>query len=199
MYIENKRMGIRLNLLVPTGLAILFKLNGFMPSFIMLLAALVHEMGHFLCVVALKTPVLRFDIELWGGRMYYGGMLGYKQEMLVALGGIIANIIVAPVGLIPAFGIYGKLFYYSCFCYALVNIIPAKTLDGGELFRCLIRLYGDAFSAERAEKIIHLLSVMFIVVAGVLFSLLTGFNSSVLFIVVFSVILLITETKKTWC
>lgn len=199
MYIENKRLGLRLNLLVPVGLAILFRLNGFLPSFVMLLAAIVHEAGHILCVYAVKAPVLRFDIELWGGRMYYGGMLGYKQEMLIASGGIIANVVFASLGLIPFFGIYGKLFYYSCFCHAMVNIIPAKTLDGGELFRCFMRLYSDPLTAERAEKAVHMLSVLFIVVSGIFLSLFTGFNSSVLFIVVFSVVLLVTETKKTWC
>jgi len=199
LYIENKRTGFRLNLLVPVGLLTVFLINGFFPSLVMLLAAAFHEAGHILCALVVGAPIVRVDIELWGGRMYYGGMLGYKQEILVSLGGIIANLLVAPLGLIPIFGMYGKLFYYSCFCYALVNIIPVKSLDGGELFRCVMRLISDPFTAERAENVVNVFSVLFFVVAGLMVSLISGFNSSVVFLVFFSVIVFATEQKKTWC
>lgn len=199
MYIENRRSGIRLNLLVPAGLIIIFLINGFLSSFVMLLAAAVHELGHILCASIVRAPVVRFDLELWGGRMYYGGMLSYKQEMFIAIGGIAANLIFAPIGLIPVFGIYGKLFYYSCFCYALVNMIPAKTLDGGELIRCLLRIYSDPFTADRAERAVHLFSLAFFIAAGLMLSILSGFNSSVMFLVLLSIVIFVTDEKKAWC
>jgi len=187
-------MGIRVNLLVPVGLTIFFLLNGLRAAAVMLFAAAVHEMGHILCANAVKAPIMRFDVELWGGRMFYGGMLSYKQELVVALGGIAANLLAAPLGLIPIFGVYGKLFYYSCFCYALINIVPAKTLDGGEVLRCLLRLCGEQYMADRAEYVVHVISVLFVATAGFFLCVLAGFNSSVMFLVLLSVAVLVTET-----
>ena len=81
----------------------------------------------------------------------------------------------------------------------MVNIIPVKSLDGGELFRCVMRLISDPFTAERAENAVNVFSVLFFVVAGLMVSLISGFNSSVVFLVFFSVIVFATEQKKTWC
>ncbi len=195
MYIENKKRGIRINLLVPIGLITVFLINGIIPSGVMLLAAFVHELGHLLCAAMVGAPILRFDVELWGGRMFYGGMLSYKRELIISLGGIAANLLFAPLGLIPLFGVYGKLFYYSCFCYALINVVPARTLDGGEAFRALMLSCTDPYTADKAERVLHCLSILFVTVLGLMLSILSGFNSSVMFTVFLSVIVFVTQTK----
>jgi len=195
VYIENKKSGIRINLLVPVGLVTVFLINGVVPSAVMLLAAFVHELGHLICATIVGAPILRFDVELWGGRMLYGGMLSYRQELFISVGGIISNLLFAPLGLIPIFGIYGKLFYYSCFCYALINVIPACSLDGGEILRCLLRNYTDPYTADRAERAVYCMALLFVVVLGLILSLLSGFNSSVMFLVFFSIVVFVTNTK----
>lgn len=195
MYIENKKSGIRINLLVPVGLVTVFVINGVVPSAIMLLAALIHELGHLICATAVGAPIVRFDVELWGGRMLYGGMLSYRQELFISIGGIALNLLFAPLGLISVFGIYGKLFYYSCFCYALVNLIPACSLDGGEILRCLLRNYTDPYTADKAEYVVHFMALLFVVVLGLVLSLLSGFNGSVMFLVFFSVVVFVTNAK----
>lgn len=191
MYIENIKKGIRINLLVPVGLLFLFLLNGFLSTAVILLAAIVHEAGHIAAAILCGAAVERFDIELWGGRMYYGGMNGYKKELFISVGGIIANIALAPLGLISVFGIYGKLFFAACVCYGLVNIIPAKTLDGGEALRCILGLSCDGDTAYAAEKAVNTLSVFFVCAVGLTLSILTGFNSSVLMLAVITVVLII--------
>ncbi len=194
MYIESRKCGIRLNVLVPVGLFFVFLLNGALPSLCMLLAAAVHELGHILCASLVKAPVLRFDVELWGGRLYYGGMTGYKQELLIASGGIMANLALCPLGLLPLFGVYGRLFFYSCICYALVNIIPARTLDGGEMLRCLLCLQCSE-GWDSAERAVHLFSVLIMLALGVSLCLLTGFNLSVVFICLLSLVVTVIPPK----
>ena len=195
MYIENKKSGIRINMLVPIGLVTVFLINGVIPSAVMLLAAFVHELGHLVCATIVGAPILRFDVELWGGKMLYGGMLSYKKELIISLGGIAANLLFAPLGMIPLFGVYGKLFYYSCFCYAIINFIPVRSLDGGEVLRCLLWSYTDPYTATKAQQAVHCLSVLFVIVSGLIVSLLSGFNSSVMFLVFFSVVVFVTDTK----
>ncbi len=193
MYIENTKKGIRLNLLVPVGLFFLFLLNGFFSTFVILLAALVHECGHIALAALCGVGIERFDIELWGGRMYYGGMNSYRKELYISLGGIIANLLFAPLGLISLFGLYGKLFFCASVCYALVNIIPAKTLDGGEALRCMLNLGFDGEVAYAAQNAVNALSLLFLCAAGLVLAVLTGFNSSVLMLSVITVILVLEK------
>lgn len=196
MYLEIKRYGVRLNLLVPVGLVFFVLLNGLLSSAVILLAAVVHEAGHILCANAVGAPVMRFDIEPWGGRIYYGGFTAYKQELVIALGGILFNLICAPLGMIPCFGVYGKMFFCSCVIYAIVNIIPIKTLDGGEVLRCVLSLRERVCNEEGIKRAINFVSTVFLLVLGVTVCIVSGFNLSVVFISVFSIVLSVVDFVK---
>ena len=174
---------------MPVGILFLFLLNGFLSTTVILLAAVVHECGHIAIAAACGAGIERFDIELWGGRMYYGGMNSYRKELYISMGGIVANLLFAPIGLIGLFGIYGKLFFCASVCYALVNIIPAKTLDGGEVLRCMLCLGCDADVAYAAQTAVNTLAVLFLCAVGLSMAVLTGFNSSVLMLSVITVVL----------
>lgn len=193
MYIENTKRGIRLNILVPVGLVFLVLLNGYKTMAVMLFAAVVHEAGHLAMAFICGANVQRMDIELWGGRMYYGGMHSYGKELAIALGGVAANLLLAPIGLLPFWGIYGKLFFYSCLCYALVNIIPAKTLDGGEVLRCALGMTCTDYVAYTAINTVNTLSVLLLCCIGLLCGALTGFNSSVVMLCLVSVVLAVEK------
>ncbi len=189
MYISFPKKGIRLNLLVPLGVGFLVLLNG-LPAFIAIfLAAAVHEGGHILAAFLCGVSVDRFDIELWGGRMYYGGMQSYPKELAISVGGIAANLALAPLGLFSVFGIYGKLYFAACICYALVNLLPAKTLDGGEAARILLSMRYDEYAAFSAISTLNSFSVLFMCGAGLVLSLLSGMNSSVIMLAVITVVL----------
>ena len=176
---------------MPVGLFFLFLLNGFLTTLVILIAAVVHELGHIAALAVCGIPVERFDIELWGGRMYYSGMNSYRKELCISLGGIVANLLAAPLGLISFFGIYGKLFFFASVCYALVNIIPAKTLDGGEALRCMLNLSCDSSVAYAAQNAVNALALMFLCALGLSLAVLSGFNSSVLMLGVITVVLAI--------
>lgn len=196
MYIENRRLGLRVNLLVPIGLVFLLLLNGTLPIAVMLLAALVHEAGHLLFARAVGVRIVRFDVELWGGRMCYAALTSYRRQLFIASGGIIANLLCAPLGLIRVFGIYGRLFCCSCLCYALINLIPARTLDGGEMLRCFLRQRSESPETALAERAVYLFSMLFIAGAGAALCLLSGFNYSVVFIALLSLLLTVTDAVQ---
>lgn len=193
MYLEIKRYGIRINTFVPVGLVFFVLLNGVLASAVILFAAFIHEAGHILIANAVGAPIMRFDIEPWGGRIYYGGMTSYKQELAISLGGILFNLIFAPLGLIPALGVYGKMFFCGCIIYSLVNIIPMKSLDGGEVLRCLLCIRTHTLSEYGTERIVHFVSSVFMLVLCGVVCVASGFNLSVIFISVFSVVLAVTE------
>lgn len=191
MYIENPARGIRINLLVPVGLVFLLLLNGFKTGIAILLAATVHEIGHVAAAFLCSADIDRFDIELWGGRMYYSGMQGYGKELAISLGGICFNLAFAPLGLLPLLGIYGKLYFWACIAYALVNLIPAKTLDGGEVLRCILSLRCDEYTAYSIQTTVNGIAVLAICGLGIVLCTLSGFNSSVLMLSVITTVLVL--------
>lgn len=196
MYIEIRPCGIRLNLLVPIGLLFLLMLNGAWATAIMLFAATVHEAAHILCANAVGAPIVRFDIEPWGGRLLYGGMTSYRQELAISSAGIAANLLTAAFGLISPFGVYGRLFFYSSLCYATVNLIPMKGLDGGEIMRCLVSMQSKTTDTENAERIVNMLSLIFILVLGAMLCIASGFNLSVVFLCLYSVVITVCDLAK---
>lgn len=196
MYIEIRPCGIRLNLLVPVGLFFLLLLNGAVASAVMLFAAVLHEAAHILCANAVGAPIVRFDIEPWGGKLLYGGMTSYRQELAISSAGIVANLLTAPIGLISPFGVYGRLFFYSSLCYALVNLIPMKGLDGGETMRCLIAMQSKTSDVENAERTVNMLSLIFILVLGAMLCIASGFNLSVVFLCLYSVVITVCDLAK---
>lgn len=196
MYIEIRPCGIRLNLLVPVGLLFLFLLNGVYATVIMLFAAVVHEAAHILCANAVGAPITRFDIEPWGGRLLYGGMTSYRQELAISSAGVAANLLTAAFGLISPFGVYGKLFFYSSVCYAIVNLIPIKGLDGGEMMRCLVAMQSGTLDAESIERTVNLLSLVFMLVLGAMLCIASGFNLSVVFLCLYSVVITVCDLAK---
>lgn len=191
MYIELPRNGIRINVFVPIGAVFLLLLNGVLGFTVMFLAAAIHELGHILFATVCKVRICRFDVELWGGKLQYEGFADYKQEFCIAIGGIVLNLLTAPLGLCPIFGLYGKLFFYSSLCYAAVNLLPAESLDGGVALSCVLRMKTDMRSAMIAERTVAVFSLFILVAVGAILCILSGMNSSVLFLCTLTVVLMI--------
>ena len=191
MYIELPRKGIRINIFVPVGAVFLLLLNGLLAFTVMLLAAAIHELGHILAASLCKVRICRFDVELWGGKIQYEGFVGYKQELCIALGGIVLNMLTAALGLLPIFGLYGRLFFYSSLCYAAVNMLPAESLDGGVALSCVLRMKTDMRSAMIAERTVAVFSFFILVAVGAILCILSGMNGSVMFLAAMTVVIMI--------
>ena len=73
--------------------------EGIRPAALLLLglAALIHELGHLAAAVACGVRITGMRLDLFGARLELPGLLSYRQELLVALGGPAANLLTATV------------------------------------------------------------------------------------------------------
>ena len=73
--------------------------EGIRPAALLLLglAALIHELGHLAAAVACGVRITGMRLDLFGARLELPGLLSYRQELLVALGGPAANLLTAAV------------------------------------------------------------------------------------------------------
>ena len=115
------------------------------------LAAIFHEMGHWIAAWGWSVPVRTLRLDLCGARMELGGLTGYAAELAVAAGGPLVSLLAAalswPVG---TWWEGAQFFSLVSLGLGLLNLLPVRGLDGGRMLACALSLA----VGERASEII---------------------------------------------
>ena len=117
------------------------------------LSAAVHELGHFIGIVAMGSKVTGLRLELTGAVINYNNTkASYLGDAVVALLGPLFGLIFAFLTA-AASAYYEKLLLISgmSFCLSLLNLLPARNLDGGKI---LVSLLSRLKSEDFAERIV---------------------------------------------
>ena len=142
-------------------------------------------------------------LDLFGARLELPGLLSYRQELLVALGGPAANLLTATVlfrawtacgcpvcGASPSLSgwalVLGVLLPASLGLCA-VNLLPVASLDGGRILSCLLSL---TLGADVARRVLRLLSLFLLTLLWLLsvYALLRAGQFLSLFVFSFSLL-----------
>ena len=115
------------------------------------LAAILHEMGHWIAAWGWSVPVRALRLDLFGARMELGGLTGYAAEFFVAAGGPLVSLLVAALSW-PARSLWAGAEFLSLVSLGLgvLNLLPVRGLDGGRMLSCALSLT----VGERASEII---------------------------------------------
>lgn len=133
------------------------------------LAVLLHEGGHILMAAVCGVGLSGLRLDLYGARLGLSGLISYRQELWVALGGPLANLLTVllllplwrsvgcPVyegGVLPhgATGFLSILLPASAGLCA-VNLLPVATLDGGRILSCLLAQWVGEGVARTAGQV----------------------------------------------
>ena len=154
----------RISLLFPALITalLLCQLNGLTVS--CLLASIIHEGGHLLAMLIIGAPPRECTLGAFGMRICLGNtLMDYKRNLLVSLAGPCANGIAAVVLWVMHCATAASVHV----ALALLNLLPAKALDGGEIVRCMFALLGWETKTEWVLRITSLLMVAPMIVLGV--------------------------------
>ena len=114
-----------------------------------LLASVIHEGGHLLGMLLLRIPPQECVLGVFGARIRLGRNLKhYGRNIGVALAGPLANAVSA--GLLFWLGASRAAWVHILL--ALLNLLPVAVLDGGEILRCLLCLFGRECRQESVVK-----------------------------------------------
>lgn len=186
MYAVFPRLRLRVNLFALPALALLFWLEGALPAALLLLAALLHELGHLAALRMYHVPVRRVDLEPMGARIVYDDALcPLRVSAWVAFAGAGVNLLVCgTVSSLLAVGLFAEyrlpLLFFSLAngFLALLNLLPWQSLDGGKLLLSLLLL---RFSPERMATAERICRTVGRAVTFLLFSLLIALSAAAAF------------------
>lgn len=131
-----------------------FDEQGLLP--LCLLACTLHELGHYLAILALGGQVTLLRITCVGAEMRLSNRrrMGWAGQTLAALAGPLVNL-AAGFGAVRLWGTGGWCFGGMNFALAIFNLLPAGCLDGG---RAIGFLLSPVLGGEGAGRVLKILT-----------------------------------------
>ncbi len=130
-------------------------LNGFADTLPVLLAVLLHEIGHLIACRLLGVRVHTLRPTAAGAVIGYdAASLSYPREIAAAFAGPLVNFL----SFFLVLGCHGRtavLFGITSLTLALFNLLPHKRLDGGVILSAILSC---RFGADTAARFVHILS-----------------------------------------
>lgn len=146
-------------------------------------ASLFHESGHIIIMRLCKARLKAIELGAFGIRIDRAafGLLSYKKEALIAIGGILFNLFACLVFYILRIISENEeflLFSAVNLLVAMINSIPNGYLDFGRALHFFLLCF---LSEDKAEKIISVTSSVSAAALAILwlfYSIFVGFNIS---------------------
>lgn len=134
-----------------------------------LLACVLHELGHYLAIYLVGARSNGLRLSAVGAEISIQGRLSYGKEWVVAVAGPVVNFIcaLATCQLHPMFaGIHLSL--------GLFNLIPILPLDGGRCLGAALCMVLPPHQTEQIQAVAGVVVAMVLVCAGAFVTLQTG-------------------------
>ncbi len=134
-----------------------------------LISSFIHESGHLSFMYLFGDSVKSVELTFFGMRIdkNLSTNLSYKKDIVIALGGILFNLLFAVISYIVYCASNLRYFLILAavnFVIAIINSFPVSVLDSGKALRCGLLLY---LSKESADKISDCISYLFILIFAV--------------------------------
>lgn len=183
MFVVFPRIRLRVSVLaVPTFIVMLW-LEGALPFAMLMLSALLHELGHIFAMRACGHIPRRIDVLPMGALIVCPEGIADRDEACIAIAGPLVSLFCA-LGFSVWFALTGSvLALYATVINAalgIFNLIPIKKLDGGKALCCFLAAKGTKKeAAERFCSAASAISKCLFAVASIACAMLANFNAGV--------------------
>lgn len=131
---------------------------------LLMLAALIHEVCHVVALHICGGIIDGIFLYPFGAEIRTAGLMSYRGDFAVALSGPLGNIVAFCTSLIFD-GEQATFFAAANLALAVINLIPAKGLDGAKLLDSVLFC---GLSDELAQRISHIAGMVGIVLLCIL-------------------------------
>ena len=152
---RRNRTTISVSPAAPLLLALFVMLSSPLLLSALLLAAILHELGHYWVLRRLRAQVTAIRITALGAEMQVAGRLSYGGELLAAAAGPAVNLALA---LLLGYGgrLWSPLYLFAGaqLVLGVFNLLPVQPLDGGSLLWNLAAWLTEPYTADRVVGVV---------------------------------------------
>ena len=190
-------------------IAILFFMTSQIKVYaIMMICAIIHELGHLLLGILLGMKPEKLEIIPVGIRVTF--KINIKdinskikqtnkleiKKIFVAIAGPVVNLILIYIAAISKTNIISKInFIYANLLLVIINLVPIYPLDGGRILKGIISIFKGKKKAEQTINKISIIIGIIISALGI-WTLINNKNIAILFFLLYIWIIIIQENKK---
>lgn len=197
-------MSIKINLNVFLFVPLFILTNQIELYALVMLFALIHELGHLLCGVILDFEVENFEIMPLGFSVEFKpNVKDYNKKIMksniltvkklcINLAGPMANFIIIIVSYLFKLQ---DIIIFSNLIILIINMIPIYPLDGGRVLKNVLKLL---FGNQKALKCTNTISNVAVIMLTIISSIGIYYykNIAILFAIIFVWLLILKENKK---
>ena len=197
-------MSIKINLNVFLFVPLFILTNQIELYALVMLFALIHELGHLLCGVILDFEVENFEIMPLGFSVEFKpNVKDYNKKIMksniltvkklcINLAGPMANFIIIIVAYLFKLQ---DIIIFSNLIILIINMIPIYPLDGGRVLKNVLKLL---FGNQKALKCTNTISNVAVIMLTIISSIGIYYykNIAILFAIIFVWLLILKENKK---
>lgn len=200
-------MRIRIDLKIFLIMLIFILTNQIQIYMLIMLFALIHELGHLLAGLTLKLKLEKIEIipvgvsiafklktEDFNKKIGKSNLLEIKK-ILIAIAGPLTNIIIIWAALKLNINIIQKIIIiYANILILIFNLLPIYPLDGGRILKGILNIL---VGKRKTNKYINIISIIVTTCITILMIIATWYNHNValIFITIYLWIIVIKEYK----
>ena len=163
-----------------------------------LVSAIIHEIGHIIFICFSKKKISRVSFQLGAIIIDSKGLIDYKNEFLIAMGGCLFNFLFFALFFINYLYTNNEmcfLFSASNFGLFIFNLIPIEGLDGMDLIRIIFLKKYKFYKANHYCKIISFTFIILMIFVVLSFCLI---KRNLLFLIgmLYLIILILIFSKQ---
>lgn len=187
---------------------LLFYFTNQIETYVMIiLFAIIHELGHLLAGIVLKMKPERMEIKPCGVSISFKiiprdynkkikkGNIFEIKKIIVAFAGPLTNLFILILAMNIKINIFSKLMIiYSNLLLILFNLLPIYPLDGGRILKGIIHIVKGKKDAEKYINTISLITLILITFIGSI-AILYIKNIAVFIIIIFLWVIYLKEDR----
>lgn len=161
---------------------------------ILMVFALIHEIGHLIAGLLLGLKVKNITIMPFGVSVNFEDYSNKYiiKKIIIATAGPLVNLVIVILGM---YNNWNEDVIYANALIGMFNLIPLYPLDGGRILKYIIQLTTNSKEAETfAYKLSNILIVILTLISSI--GILFMQNIGIVFILAYLWILIIKENKR---